>query len=72
VDVSDLDLRAPLGQPAAERVQSALVRQLGEGVRLLEKLREPTGVEELVDRSLDRAGRDEAPDRVLLVERVLR
>ena len=61
VDVADLHVRALTGKAAgAERGKTALVRQLGERVRLIHELGQRAGAEELLDGRGDRTDVDEA------------
>ena len=61
VDVADLHVRALTAKAAgAERGKTALVRQLGERVRLIHELGQRAGAEELLDGRGDRTDVDEA------------
>ena len=61
VHVSDLHVRALAGEAAgAQSGQTALVRQLGQRVRLVHELAQGAGAEELLDRRRDGADVDQA------------
>ena len=70
--VANFDLRSTFGQSSAECIQTPLVSQLCQGIGLLKKLRESPCIKQLIDRSLNRSRRDNAPNGILLLQRVLR